>query len=259
MQRRDFIKNTLLASLAVATSRIAAAPIMQQRENKTVNPNMAKKIVIINGSPRRNNNTATLLKEAQRGAESIGAEVEYIDLVKLNFKGCMSCFACKRKGNTCNGLCAWKDDLRPVLESIHQADALIIGSPIYWSYPTGMFRNLIERLLFPILRYDIDEATGGASKYLDKKMPTAIIYTMNNSKERYNMVNYGTILAPDQQYLQQMFGSCEVLNAYETWQFPDYERYDASAFNLSHLQSVRENQWPKDKQAAFDLAIRLLQ
>ena len=50
-----------------------------------------------------------------------------------------------------------KDELRPVLEHILQADALVMGSPIYWSYPTGMFRNVIERLLFPILRYDKGE------------------------------------------------------------------------------------------------------
>ena len=220
---------------------------------------MAKKIVIINGSPRKNQNTATLLKEAQRGAESIGAEVEYVDLVSLNFKGCMSCFACKRTGNTCNGLCAWKDDLRPVLESIHQADALIIGSPIYWSYTTGMFRNLIERLLFPILRYEIDEKTGSTVRNTDKRMPTAIIYTMNVTPELYKMFNYGEILAPDQRYMEQMFGSCEVLNAHGTWQFPDYSKYDASAVDVAEKEWYRENQWPKDKQAAFDLAIRLLQ
>ena len=93
-----------------------------------------KKVIILNGSPRKIFNTAQMLKEAQKGAESVGAEVEYINLVDLNYKGCMSCFACKRKGSTTNGLCALKDDLRPVLESILQADAVIIGSPIYYSF-----------------------------------------------------------------------------------------------------------------------------
>ena len=136
----------------------------------------------------------------------------------------------------------------------------VMGSPIYWSYPTGMFRNVIERLLFPILRYDLDEKTGGANKYIDKRMKTALIYTMNNSKERYDMVNYGTILGPDQQSMQMMFGSCEVLNAHETWQFfPDYSKYDASAFNMEHVQSVRDNQWPKDMEAAFEMGKRLVE
>lgn len=217
-----------------------------------------KKMIVINASPRKNKNTATLLKEVQRGAEAAGAEVEYINLVDITFKGCMSCFACKRKGNTCNGLCAWKDDLRPILERILAADALVIGTPIYWSYPTGMFRNLIERLLFPMLRYDWDEKTNSVARYLDKKMPTALVYTMNNTPERYIMVHYDTILAPDQQYLEQFFGSCEVLNAFNTWQFPDYDKYDSGAIDVEMKKWYRENQWPKDMAAAFDMGQRMI-
>ena len=58
-----------------------------------------KKVIVLNASPRKIFNTAKLLKEAQKGAESVGTEVEYIDLVKLNYKVCMCCFACKRKGS----------------------------------------------------------------------------------------------------------------------------------------------------------------
>ena len=221
---------------------------------------MTKKMIILNTSPRKNRNTAILLKEVQHGAEVAGAEVEYIDLVSLNFKGCMSCFACKRTGNTCNGLCAYKDDLRPVLEKILAADAFVMGSPIYWSYPTGMFRNVIERLLFPILRYDKGEQPGTASKYIDKKMKTALIYTMNVTPEMYKQYGYETILGPDQRYMEMMFGSCEVLNAHNTWQFfPDYEKFDTSAVDLDSKQWCRDNQWPKDLQAAYDLGKRLME
>ena len=220
---------------------------------------MTKKMIIMNASPRKNRNTAILLKEVQRGAEAVGAEVEYIDLVSLNFKGCMSCFACKRTGNICNGLCAYKDDLRPVLEKILAADAFVMGTPIYWSYPTGMFRNVIERLLFPILRYDKGERPGTASKYIDKKMKTALIYTMNVTPELYKQFNYDAILAPDQRYMEQMFGSCEVLNVYGTWQFPDYSKYDTSAVDLAEKQWYRDNQWPKDFQAAFEMGKRFME
>ena len=51
------------------------------------------------------------------------------------------------------------------------------------------------------------------------------------------MVNYGTILAPDQQYMQLMFGSCEVLNAHDTWQFPDYSKYD-TVLSMSKRSNV---------------------
>ena len=53
------------------------------------------KFYAINSSPRKNFNTAKLLKEAQKGAESVGAEAEYFNLYYLNYKGCLSCFARK--------------------------------------------------------------------------------------------------------------------------------------------------------------------
>ena len=106
-----------------------------------------------------------------------------------------------------------------------------------------MFRNVIERLLFPILRYDLDEKTGGASKYIDKKIKTALIYTMNVTPEAYEQMNYGALHAPDQQYMQMMFGSCEVLNVHNTWQFPDYSKYDTSAVD------VNLRQWYRDRSA----------
>lgn len=69
------------------------------------------KVIAINGSPRKNWNTATLLEKALDGAKSVGADVEMIHLYDLSFKGCTSCFACKRKGSQLNGKCAMKDDL----------------------------------------------------------------------------------------------------------------------------------------------------
>ena len=75
-----------------------------------------KKVIVLNGSPRKNFNTAKLLKEAQKGAESVGAEVEYFNLYEYNFLGCRSCFACQRKGSTTEGVCAINDDIKPILE-----------------------------------------------------------------------------------------------------------------------------------------------
>ena len=105
------------------------------------------KTILLNGSPRKNWNTAMMLKEAQKGAESVGAETEYIDLFDLSYTGCRSCLACKRKGaERCK--CFWKDDLSPVIDRIFAADALIIGSPIYLGDVTSQVHGLIERLHF---------------------------------------------------------------------------------------------------------------
>ena len=220
---------------------------------------MTKKMVLLNASPRKNKNTAQMLESVMKGAQEAGAECELINLVSLNFKGCMSCFACKRKGNSCNGLCAYKDDLRPILEKVLSADAFVMGSPIYWANPTGMFRNVIERLLFPILRYDFDENTGSTMKYLDKQMKTALIYTMGAKPELYDHLKYDIIHSADKLHMEQMFGSCEVMNVFDTWQFADYSKYDSSAFNLEQKQFVRDNQWPKDLQAAYELGKRMIE
>ena len=105
---------------------------------------------MINASPRKKWNTAKIMKSAAKGVESVGAEVEYLDLYDLDFKGCRSCLVCKRKDKEkCK--CYWKDDLSPLIEKILKADTLLIGSPIYFSEPTSQFRALFERLMFCVL------------------------------------------------------------------------------------------------------------
>ena len=217
-----------------------------------------KKVVILNGSPRKSFNTAKLLQEAKRGAESAGAEVKYINLADLNYKGCVSCFACKRKGSVTNGLCAYKDDLRPVLENILEADAVIIGSPIYYSYPTGMFRNLLERMLFAAGTYMTDE-NGGWKRMLKRNIPAGLIFTMNCPEDMANQFGYPAILAPNEAFLKMIFGYCETLNSYDTYQFSDYSKYDCNVFDEKHKAEVREKQFPKDMERAFELGKKLSQ
>ena len=67
------------------------------------------KIMAFNGSPRKEWNTATLLKKALEGASSQGAKTELIHLYDLKYKGCISCFACKEKGGKGYGKCVVRD------------------------------------------------------------------------------------------------------------------------------------------------------
>ena len=105
------------------------------------------KIVAVNAGPRTGWNTDTLISEAIKGAESVGAVVERFDLFKLErYTGCISCFGCKKE--KFKGHCICKDGLTPVLDAIREADGLIIGSPNYLSEMTASFRALYERLIF---------------------------------------------------------------------------------------------------------------
>lgn len=80
-----------------------------------------KKICAINGSPRKDGNTARLLKQALAGAERAGAETCLIQLGELKFSGCRSCFACKRLDHPAEQ-CVIKDDLTPFLSGLRHAD-----------------------------------------------------------------------------------------------------------------------------------------
>jgi multimeric flavodoxin WrbA len=70
------------------------------------------KAIGVNGSPRKKWNTATLLKKALEGAASEGAKTTLVHLYDLDYKGCISCFACKMRGGKSYGKCAVKDGLR---------------------------------------------------------------------------------------------------------------------------------------------------
>ena len=202
------------------------------------------KTIIINGSPRKNWNTAQLLKEAKKGAESIGAEAEYMDLYELNYTGCRSCLACKRKGIAQPCKCYWKDDLSPVLERIWQADRLIIGSPIYYSEPTGGVRSLLERLVFPAMSYN------DYSSVFKGRVDVDIFLTMNVPMQRYKQAYERRM----QEYFAPMRflnGRIRLIPVCDTLQVNDYSKYDMAGFSEEHKKAVRATEFPKMLEQAF--------
>ena len=92
-----------------------------------------KKIVIVDGGPRKSMNTAQLLQRFAEGAKSVGegVVVKSVRLYDIDYKGCMSCMACKLKGKASN-ICRFRDALSPLLDEIAEADGLVLGSPIYF-------------------------------------------------------------------------------------------------------------------------------
>ena len=79
------------------------------------------RVIAFNGSPRKHWNTATLLEKALDGAKSQGAKTKLIHLYDLNYKGCISCFACKAKGGKSYGKCSVTDDLKSIFDKIELA------------------------------------------------------------------------------------------------------------------------------------------
>lgn len=207
------------------------------------------KTIILNGSPRKNWNTAMLLKEAEKGAREAGSETEYIDLYDLQFAGCRSCMACKRKdGERCK--CFWKDDLSPVIERIFQADSLIIGSPIYLGDITSQVHALIERLHFCALSYD------DYSNYFKGKVNVGIILTMNAPKSYFEQSYLGKAKEVEQIF-RALNGNVEVYAACDTLQVNDYSKFNMAGFSEEHKKEMRELQFPADLEEAFRLGERL--
>ena len=207
-----------------------------------------KTIMIIDGGPRKNMNTAQMLQKVAEGAQSVSEEIEVktVRLYDLDYKGCMSCMACKIKGKASN-VCKFKDALTPVLEEIAQADGLVMGSPIYFGDVTGQMRTFLERLAFPWLSYNDYSMTA------PKKMPVILIETMNGTPERNNSNGYGSM----EYCISAALGEPERVVAYNTYQVKDYSRFELAGFSEEMKRQYRDEHWEEDLQKAFDAGKRM--
>ena len=202
-----------------------------------------KKIIIIDGGPRKSFNTASMLQKFAEGATSVSdkIEVKNVRLYGLDYKGCMSCMACKIKGKASN-VCKFKDALTPVLEEIAEADGLVLGSPIYFGDVTGQMRTFLERLAFPWLSYNDYSMTA------PRRMPVMLMETMNGTPERNNSQGYGSM----EYCIQTALGEPEHLIAYNTYQGKNYERFELASFSEEAKRQWRDEHWEQDLQKAFD-------
>lgn len=206
------------------------------------------KIIAINGSPRKNGNTAALAKEFLKGAASVGPDVEtdMINLYELNYTGCKSCFACKRvKGNT-YGTCIVRDDLQPIIDLVSNADGIVLGSPIYFGDITGQLRSFLERLLFPYVTYET-----GYKAIAPKRLATAMIYTMNVTQEVMKQYQYDKRNSLIESFIERVFSKPQAYYAFNTYQFDNYNDYKIEVFSESDKAAHKQSQFPKDCQSAF--------
>ena len=212
-----------------------------------------KKIYAVNGSPRKNGNTAQLLQKALEGAASAGAEVKLIQLADLNFSGCRSCFACKRLENPAPG-CVLKDDLAETLKELLQSDGIIMGSPIYFGAESGLYRNFLERLFFPMLRY-----TNPPSSRAEKRIDFGFINTMNVPESVMDEYGYNAYLQSQSQTPGLIFNSRNIYTLYacDTHQFDDYSKYECTLFDAGHKAEMRKTQFISDLAKAFEMGRKL--
>lgn len=205
--------------------------------------------IILNASPRKNWNTAKLLKSAAEGALAAGAEVEYIDLYDLNFTGCRSCMLCKRKGaERCH--CYWKDDLSPIIDKVFLSDTLLIGTSIYLGRPTSRYFAFMERLHFSALSYD------DYSNYFRGKVDVGMFVTMNATKEFYERL-YKEKFEEYAKEFKLLNGEVALYPCCNTLQVSDYSKFNMGSFDENIKKSAHEENFPKDLENAYFIGERL--
>ena len=211
------------------------------------------KILAINGSPRRNKNTAQMLQAALCGAASTGADTELVHLYSLNYRGCISCFACKNKALE-HGHCAMKDDLSPLLEEIRTVDAIVFGSPIYYmNFSSGM-TAFLERLFFSNYIYSNEIRT-----VFPKQIPSAFFYTMNMTEKEFVHYRMKRVLkiyeSSAERHLQV---PPKTLCAYDTVQFDDYDKYESSMFDPDQKHAYAAATFAETLKKAYEIGKELV-
>lgn len=104
---------------------------------------MAKNIVILNGSPRKNGNTSALVKAFAEGAKSAGHTVTEFFLTGMNIHGCKGCFG-GHSSKDCP--CVQKDDMDQIYPAVKNCDVVVLASPLYYWTMSGQIRTAIDRL-----------------------------------------------------------------------------------------------------------------
>ena len=104
---------------------------------------MAKKIVILNGSPRRRGNTSALVEAFTAGAEHSGHTVTEFFLDSMDIHGCKGCFG-GHSGRECP--CVQRDDMAQIYPAVREAEVVVLATPLYYWNMSGQLRTAIDRL-----------------------------------------------------------------------------------------------------------------
>ena len=198
------------------------------------------KTIVINAGPKRRDCNARLAKSSLEGAESVGAEVEYVDLYKLNLSGCRVCLICKNDEDVCK--CFWRDELSPLIERIFEADCVLIAAPIFFSQPTSHYMALLERLVYCMVSYK----TGNKFK---GKVNVGLFYTIN-----YPMDYFEKSVRP---HMKQSEDLLKMLNGnvvIETYQ--NISKNMSSSSTDDELKLKRE-QFARDLESVFEIGAEL--
>ena len=101
------------------------------------------KVLLLNGSPRKDGNIALALGEMEKVFAGLGVEYETIQLGREDIRGCIACESCRRTHR-----CAFNDIVNEIAVKFEAADGLVIGSPVYYGSANGTLMSALQRLFY---------------------------------------------------------------------------------------------------------------
>lgn len=134
------------------------------------------KVCIINGSPRRNGNTAELLKPFRERLLQLGTEIDDIFLKDYKVRPCLGCYACQNISGEYG--CVQKDDAEEIWRQIGETDLLVLATPIYSWYCTAEMKALMDR------HYALNKYYGSGQGQLIPRLSVALL-TTHGYKDEY--------------------------------------------------------------------------
>lgn len=101
------------------------------------------KVLMINGSPRENGNTAIALDEMKNVFEAEGVETEIVQVGNKNVRGCVACGRCAKLGK-----CVFDDVVNELAPEFEEADGLVVASPVYYASANATLVAVLDRLFY---------------------------------------------------------------------------------------------------------------
>lgn len=108
-------------------------------------------ICILFGSPRKNGNTASLLRPYTEELKNAGASVTVFDVYEMDIAGCRACRGCQK--DTTRAYCVIRDDMQSILDAVTAAELIVLAGPIYcWGLP-GPLKTVLDRMIYPFCKF----------------------------------------------------------------------------------------------------------
>ena len=153
-------------------------------------------ILVLNGSPRINGNTAAMVEAFAEGASENGHIITVVPVCQKKIAGCLACEYCHTKGE---GKCVQKDDMQEIYPVLEEAEMIVIASPIYYHSLTGQLQCAINRIYAPDKPKNLKKAALILSSGDDKVYDGAIFEYQNSFLNYLKLENMGIFTAFDKQ------------------------------------------------------------